>query len=262
MKWPDKRIVLTGAASGIGLALWQQLAVYPLHLLAVDLNAAGLAEAIRRIKGPATVTPLAVDVSTQAANDLIFDAALARMSGIDLFFANAGFAYYEKLGLAEWQRLEKIYAVNVFAPIYCATKMAHLYGDSPHKTIITASAMGRLGLAGYAVYASTKAALDRFAESYRLELADPTSLVLVYPVATRTRFFETAHPQKQAPIFEPSQRADTVAQAILTGIDRNQTEIIPSRLFRWLMLMGRFLPALTNQVKRDSQRQFEDWLNG
>jgi len=166
----------------------------------------------------------------QADNDALFDFACRQMGNIELYIANAGFAYYEQIGQADWQRIEKIYQVNVFAPLYVAQKMRELCGEQPYAVCITASSMAHVGIAGYALYASTKAALHRFAESYRAELPPQARLSLVYPIATRTAFFANAA-AKQAPVLFPTQKAATVARAIMRGIARGQCSVYPSRLF-------------------------------
>ncbi|QNU68905.1 SDR family oxidoreductase [Ruminiclostridium herbifermentans] len=86
------------------------------------------------------------------------------MGKIDIFFANAGFAYYEKIAKPDYQHIEDIYKVNVFAPLYICEKMYELNKDRDYKVVITSSAMGMLSLLGYALYLSTKAAMKLLSE--------------------------------------------------------------------------------------------------
>lgn len=65
--------------------------------------------------------------------------------------------------------------------------MQACYGRAPY-----ASGMAFLGIPGYALYAATKAALHRFADSYRWQMDGHRKLTLVYPIATRTAFFRAA----------------------------------------------------------------------
>jgi short-subunit dehydrogenase len=247
------RIVITGAASGIGCEALIRLAAFPgVRVVAADLHADGIPAL------GAHVLPLACDVSTQAANDVLFDYAKEKLGGIDLFIANAGFAYYELLREPDWARLERIYAVNVFAPLYSAVKMRALYGPSA-LTVITASAMARLAVPGFAIYGSTKAALHRFAEGYRLEPQQPGRLMVVYPVSTRTRFFESAG-IRAAPLLFPNQTPEQVANAIIRGIQRDQTAVYPSLAFRALLIADRVLPLARHVVQAVYLRQFKHWL--
>lgn len=253
MKIDGLRIVLTGAASGIGLAILEKLAAFPCQVMAVDRDEQGL-QAIT-IHGEATIFPYAADLGSSQAVDALFEQALQRMGGIDLFIANAGFAYYEQIFRPDWAHMETIYQVNVFSPIYSAEKMRLINQGRPYKVVVTASAMGLLGLPGYALYSSTKAALHRFAEAYRSELEDPRSLALVYPIGTRTRFFGAAAPQA-APQPWPTQTAEQVAQAVLTGIQRDQQSIYPSTLFRVFIQ----LPFLAHIEQAIEARRLRGWL--
>lgn len=260
MQIAGQRIVITGAASGIGRATLDLLAQQPARILAVDVNATLLNEALHTLTGcPAQIASLACDLTDQACVDRLFDHARTAMGGVDLFIANAGFAYYESLAQADWERIDRIFRVNVFAPIYAAVKMRELNPGRTYKVVITASAMGLLAIPGYAVYGATKAALDRFAEGYRLELDDPSSLMLVYPIGTRTGFF-TAAAESAAPQPWPTQRAETVARAIVRGIERDRLAIYPSRLFRFVLIADRFLPFVRCIEQRIEKRRFRRWL--
>jgi short-subunit dehydrogenase len=161
-----------------------------------------------------------------------------------VFVANAGFAYYEKLETANWQHIEKIYQVNSFAPIYSLLKMKELNKDKDFYVCITASAMATMGLAGYALYGSTKSALDRFADAYWQEQESKNHLGLVYPVATRTNFFGSAG--NQAPVYFPSQTPQQVARSIYKGILKRKKKIYPSLAFRVSYFFG-FLQTIINR---------------
>lgn len=259
MRIEQTRIIITGAASGIGQATLTQLAAYPCQIVAVDIDETRLSDAVSAIpQARATIRLYACDLAESTAVDALFDHAIDLMGGLDLFVANAGFAYFETLDHADWERLERIYQVNTFSPIYSAVKMRERLGSQPYRIVITASAMGKLALPGYAVYASTKAALDRFAEGYRLELDDPHRLTLVYPIGTRTRFFSTAA-ETAAPTTWPTQTAEQVARAIVRGIEHNQLTIYPSRLFRVMILLDRVFPIIRILEQAIEKRRFMRW---
>jgi uncharacterized protein len=253
-----KRIILTGAASGIGKAVLERLAAYDAQIIAVDLNAEKIETTVKAIANPrAEITTYACDLGQQANVDALFDHAVQTIGGVDLFIANAGFAYYEKIETPDWKRIEDIYRVNVFSALYTLEKMRALNGDKPYGVVITASAMGKLGLPGWAIYGSTKAALDRFAEAYRYELGANVLFTLVYPIATRSNFFNVAG--QKTPVPFPSQTPEWVAGAIVRGIERNQREIYPSIIFRTAWILNRILP-MGWLVRWNEARVFKRWL--
>jgi uncharacterized protein len=73
-------------------------------IIAVDLNKIeSLSE---------KVIPYICDVSKPTEIDRLFEFALSHFSTIDIFIANAGFAYYEEINQPDWQRIEKIFQVE------------------------------------------------------------------------------------------------------------------------------------------------------
>jgi short-subunit dehydrogenase len=255
------RVVVTGAASGIGRGILEELGRLPLSVVASDVDGARLEDAVRALgpDTPARVTTHPCDVSRPDQLDGLLETSAQRMGGVNLFFANAGFAYYERMGEPDWDRLERIYRVNVLAPLYVARKMAVLNTGRPYRVVVTASAMGLLALPGYAVYGSTKAALHHFAQAYRHELPDPASLTLVYPIGTRTGFFRAAGP-RAAPEPWPTQTTQHVVRCILAGVRRDAHTILPSTLFRAVLWANRFLPAVGMLVQALEKRRFRRWL--
>ena len=267
MDLKNKKIVLTGAASGIGLALLTRLADQPVQILAVDINADGLKTVchdllqINNRPGSfpdAKIIPYVCDLSTQENVDKLFDKALAVLGGVDLFIANAGFAYYERIEKPNWEHIEKIYQVNVFSSLYIIEKMQALNGDNPYKVVVTASAMAHIAVPGYAIYSSTKAALDRFTDGYRWQMRDKRQLMLVYPITTRTNFFQVSG--TAVPIPWPSQTPQVVAKTILYGIRHDRLRVYPSLIFQSIMFLKRFLPTHW-LVQSIEQQRMNKWLS-
>jgi short-subunit dehydrogenase len=256
----NKRIVVTGAASGIGKALVTNLSQYDCHILAVDRNSDGLSQFLEQVlNAKAKIHSYICDIGYQEQIDNLFDHARQELGDIDIFIANAGYAYYEQLSNADWDRIDQIFKVNVHSPIYTAIKMKQLHPDSTYKMVVTASAIGKLGLPGYALYGATKSAIDRFAEAYRFELPDPSSLALVYPIATRTQFFQEASDHK-APTPWPSQTPQQVASAIIRGIEKDHKSIYPSLVYQIFLGVGRIIPPLYRLEQWIEMQRFKKWI--
>jgi short-subunit dehydrogenase len=215
MKIDQKRIVITGASSGIGRALLQELSKRQVEIVAVARNEARLEDAVGSVTGSrARVMAFPCDLALPREVDDLFAFALQQMGGIDLFFANAGFAYWERVVEPDWRRIEAIFKTNVYSPIYALEKMRALFPDIDYRVVITSSILGRVGLEGYALYAATKAALDRFAEVYRLENGPRSRLTLAYPLAVRSGFLQTAG---DAPTPWLSQSAESAPRGHVRG---------------------------------------------
>ena len=98
-----KKIVLTGANSGIGLEVLKLLVQGDNKILAVDLRTDKIATF-----DPKKVVPMVCDVSSKEGVDAIFDEAEKSLGGIDIFYANAGFPYYETFDYVDWGRTAHI----------------------------------------------------------------------------------------------------------------------------------------------------------
>jgi short-subunit dehydrogenase len=231
-----QRVLVTGASSGIGLALTKLLAQRGCRVMAV-------ARSIDEVELDAeNVRKHACDVAVRDNVDRMFEKAGAEFGELDVLVCNAGFAYYGSLGHADWEQIERIYRLNVFSSLYSALKMKEICGERPYRVVLTASAMSFLSVPGYALYASTKAALHGFATAYRYELGRDQRLHLVYPIATQTGFFDAAG--ENTPVPWPSQTPETVARAIVRGLQKGTNDIFPSKLFWTLNTLNRVLPFI------------------
>lgn len=89
-----KRVVVTGAASGIGKGIAQRLHAAGATLLAVDRNATALSTLAQELNG---VHTLAVDVTDSAAGELIVKTSVDQLGGLDMLVNNAGINVSEPL---------------------------------------------------------------------------------------------------------------------------------------------------------------------
>lgn len=253
MRIKGKNIVITGAGSGIGQAILHEVLQYEdVQVVAADLTGDNLAVNDER------VAFFIGDLSFKDKIDELIDYALEKMGGIDIFFANAGFAYYEKIDNPDYLHIENIFRVNVFAPIYIAEKMEAINKGREYKVVVTASAMAKLPLPGYALYSSTKAAVDSFFNAYAYERENEKSICVVYPIATRTNFFARAG--KDIPVPFPVQKADTVARKIVKGVEKDRREIYPSVLFRFIYILDRYIPFILPLYTAYMHKRFKDYL--
>lgn len=247
----NKRIVLTGASSGIGKELMIRLLEDSSLVFAVVKTGEKIAFHHDNLH------VYECDVSNVNQLDEMFKNAVEKLGEIDIFIANAGFAYYEKLEGANWEHIEQIYKTNVFSVIYLAQKMKELMGNKPYQFVTTASAMGYISLPGYTLYSSTKAAIKSFSEGYRMELEKNQIFQVVYPISTRTNFFNKTG---GSPVPFPSQSVETVAKAIIKGIKTKKKRIYPSKLFLTILLLDRLFPIISKLYVHAEKIKLDSWL--
>ena len=143
-------ILVTGAASGIGLATAQALAPAAARLILIDRDADALAAATL----PCPVDRLIGDV----ADERFWDEAAPRLKGLTGAVINAGVAgagAIRKLELAEWRRILSVNLDGAFLTLRAAMRAI----DGPGAIVAVASAAGIKAEPGIAAYAASKAAL-------------------------------------------------------------------------------------------------------
>jgi short-subunit dehydrogenase len=252
-----KNIILTGASSGIGKEILDILVSYRnVKIIAVARHTDAIREAAN------VIYPFAADVSSAEGVDKVFEYARQIFEHIDVFIANAGFAYIEKLKTPDWQHIEQIYALNVFSPVYSLEKLVAESNHRPVAFACTVSGAGLASLPAYSLYCSTKAALHHFIQTYRYEQDKNLQLTAVYPIATRTGFFDKAAGEDHTSLPFPAQDARTVAGKYIKGIEKGKKNVYPSAFFRLLYPLGRAFPFSLKIYSLSEKRKVVKWLNG
>ncbi|MCQ2430443.1 MAG: SDR family NAD(P)-dependent oxidoreductase [Clostridia bacterium] len=223
----NQSIVLTGASSGIGLEV--------LKLLREGKGNRILAVARHtdKLEGMGeNVIPMSCDIGSKEGVEAVFARAEELFGKIDVFYANAGFAYIEDYNYTDWDRVNRLIQTNTLSPIYTyARYLRHLDGR-PGRLAITVSAIGEMAMPGYAVYSASKFAVHGFQQAVRLEKPDNLTLTCVYPVATDTNFFKAGGGDGEG--FRrpfPVQKTAVVAKKAVRGIEKRKKKVSPCFLF-------------------------------
>lgn len=207
-----KNIVITGAGSGIGLALVRTYLSRGYQVYATKLKNQEVP-----LKDASIVF---IDV------DFLEDRSNEWMDGlpgqIDIFIANAGVGSYEENTVPDTD--DPLYVLNTLTPI---RQFARLRQRGFKGTfVVMGSVMAFWPLPGYARYAHTKSALVTYFKA--LQSTEPTDIVILMPVAVRTHFFIRAD-QGHEPLF--IQEPDRLARRMARVIGKNRKLWISSRLF-------------------------------
>ena len=163
------RVVITGAASGIGLSVAELLAADggAHQLLLADRDADGLAAAVAKIGAAAAIC--VVDLSDNDCGDVIVAAAIAHMGGIDAVVSNAGIIAAGALVDLTPVDFDRIYAVNTKANWALAKAAYPRLAASKGAFVATASMSATQPTPGLGFYSSSKAALLMLIRQLALE---------------------------------------------------------------------------------------------
>ena len=160
MNVKDKVCVVTGGASGIGLALSTRFAREGAHVVLSDLKQ----EACEREAGPIGALPVAADVGREEDIEHLVATTVEHFGRIDLFVSNAGIAIDGGIDTptAGWQ---KIIAINLMAEVWAAKyAMPHMLEQGSGYFLNVASAAGLLVIPDTVSYTVTKHAAIGFTE--------------------------------------------------------------------------------------------------
>ncbi|MFM2071556.1 MAG: hypothetical protein RLZZ623_1819 [Actinomycetota bacterium] len=174
MDLSGRHVVVTGAAGGIGRALADRFHTAGANVVAADLDAAGAertAAALNAVRAGSSLG-LGADVSSEAGNVALIEAADAHFGQIDLFFANAGVGMGSDLDTPEdvWATA---FNVNTHAHRWAAKHLLPGWlARGEGYFCSTASAAGLLSQIGSAPYSMTKHAAVSFAEWLSITYGD------------------------------------------------------------------------------------------
>lgn len=252
----DGVAVVTGAASGIGRALAQQLSIAGSALAIADLDEKGLAETAASLAGKSLVSSHVLDVSDEAAIKSFSQDVLARHARVTLLVNNAGVALvgtFEEISLDDLRWLMNInfwgvvYGVRYFLPTLKQQPRAHIVNLS--------SVFGIIGPVGQSAYSASKFAVRGFSEVLRHELADTSvSLSVVHPGGIHTPIAKNA----RLGFKTPAQRKvdavaffdkvtptspEAAAARILAGVEKREPRILIGRDARQIDIVQRLRPA-------------------
>lgn len=252
----NKRIIVTGAASGIGLEMVRQLIPYTQEILAVDNSGENLQKLQSQF--PEIRHFLLADLSEKSGNEQILAWVKTHWHQVDFCFANAGKAIYSPAEKQSGEELSRLIQLNLTSPIELGLELVRQNSGGNFRHVITASAMSYWSLPGYSVYAATKGGLLSWADAVWAE-KKRNWLILAFPISTKTKFFETAG--KGIPAAFPVQNSDLVAKKILSGASIGKKKIFPSVLFRLILTLDRFLPIIRPIYLAIEYSKYSNWLD-
>jgi 2-dehydro-3-deoxy-L-rhamnonate dehydrogenase (NAD+) len=176
--------IVTGGASGIGLAIVKRLAQSGANVAIWDMNEKTMAEVA---KG------LSVDITKLAEVEAAFKSTVAAFPKIDALVNSAGIAgknaTVAEYPVDEWLR---VHDINLNGTFYtCRTLVPHMLSNNYGRIVNIASIAGKDGNPNASAYSSSKAAVIGLTKSLGKELAKNNITVnCVTPAAVKTPIFE------------------------------------------------------------------------
>jgi NADP-dependent 3-hydroxy acid dehydrogenase YdfG len=243
--------VITGAASGIGLAYGHLLGRLGMHLVLADIEADALDRAASTIASDAqSVMSVPTDVSSAESVCALADAAFGAHRTVHMLCNNAGVSVTRSLLTATRSDWQWMLGVNVWGLIHGIESFVPAMierGDVGH-VVNTCSVASWTVMPGYGMYAATKHAAAAISEALLGDLVAagaPIGVTAVCPSLVRTNLFssdrnrpselddgaESSRDEQDRidAITDGIQSPDEVAQAMLGGVRANRLWVFPNR---------------------------------
>ena len=168
----EKRIVITGAGSGIGRATSILAAGYGAKIVCVDLNDSVISTVEEIMHNGGTAIAVRADASDETAVADFIAQCVAHYEGIDGIYANAGVSGGRKtlteLTVEDWQRTLAVNTVGVFLAI--KHSVPHFVNQGHGAIVCTASVAGLRANAGGVDYSASKAGVISIVQTTAYQL--------------------------------------------------------------------------------------------
>ncbi|MEW6077603.1 MAG: SDR family oxidoreductase [Thermodesulfobacteriota bacterium] len=264
-----KTAIVTGAGSGIGRSLAEELARRGAHVVISDISpdrVQAVTAGILQSGGKATA--LTLDVSQYEAVKKMIEDTVAAHGRIDYIFNNAGIAVggpAKEFAIDDWRR---VIDINLYGVVYGASVAFPIMARQGFGHIInTASIEGLVPFPGTSSYVASKHGVVGLSTSLRIEGADlGVRVSVVCPGYIKTAIFTDSKMikvnreklMKSLPDWVGI-TPDECAKVILAGVERNQAFIVVTLFAKILWRLNRLSPALVmwlmKLVNRDSIRK-------
>ena len=257
MDFKNKVVIITGASSGIGLALANEMAKKGASLVLAARQYVTLCEITAELEKKYQIRAIAVqtDVSKEDDCKSMVVQALHAFGQIDVLINNAGLSMRALFKDTELSVLKNLMDVNFWGTVYC-TKYALPEILKTKGTIVGVSSIaGFRGLPGRTGYSSSKFAMNGFIESLRTELLQTgVNVLLACPGFTTSNIRVAALSAEGKAHGETSMEEgkmmspEEVAQNIVEGIAARKRTLVMTGQGKLTVWLNKLLPALADKL--------------
>lgn len=168
----DKNVFITGAASGLGLAMANQAIAAGAHVTAVDMNPRTLEDALAHLPAERLLRQT-VDVTDESAVETAVRASMERFGSLDACLNNAGIGAplvgISDHSVEDFSRVVRVNAQGTFIVLKHVMRQMHHAGRGA--IVNTGSILGNRGVINYGAYCASKAAVHALTKVAALESA-------------------------------------------------------------------------------------------
>ncbi len=215
-----KRVLITGASSGLGAALARMLAARGAVVGLIARRRDRLDEVLADCRHTAPGSEMFVaDLADTSALDDLARRAWDALGGIDVLINNAAMPKRRNVIALDPAEAEDVMRVNFFAPMRLTLALLPRMLSRGSGMIVNVSSVGgRLGIIHESAYCASKFALCGWSEAMAVDLHHtPISVKLIEPGPVDTEIWD--HPGSEEPLYQgPKVPAEVVAEGIVEAL--------------------------------------------
>lgn len=265
MNLKDKRILITGAAGGIGSKLVTLLAERGARLGLLNRGGASIVSLQRRVETlPAEAFIIEADITSAEDRQRAVQLMRSAYGGIDVLINLAGMLDFSLFSESSSEMIPRLLQLNLEAPMQLIHEvLPDMIAQGSGHIVNIGSMFGSIGFPGFASYSASKFALRGFSQALRRELAGSgVGITYVSPRAVKTPFNpEVVHLMAERGMMRMDE-ADWVAARIVHAIEKEKSEAylgFPESLFARInavlprivdRALAKELPALVSFMRR------------
>lgn len=262
MKITGQRILITGAAGGIGSELALALAGKGAELVLADRDAEKLdciKKAIMAHDGKAHA--IVCDLAIPDAPMTLTEQATAQMGGVDILLNCAGIASFGLFTDQMPQSMEILWRINVLVPMLLSRALLpQMMARRRGRIVNIGSVFGSIGFAYFTSYSASKFAIRGFSEALRRELeGSGVDVTYIAPRYTRTPLNDGVVSQMAQAVGMNSDEPSVVARHVVRAIEKDCKEYYigwPECLF---VRINSVLPRLVDRALRRQNNRVREF---
>lgn len=256
MSFKNKVVIITGASSGIGKALAEELAKRGGNVVLGARQYVTLCEITAELEQKYGIKALAVqaDVSKEEDCEMLIKQTLITFGKIDVLINNAGLSMRALFSDLDLSVLKNLMDVNFWGTVYCTKYALPEILKTKGSVVGVSSIAGYRGLPGRTGYSSSKFAMNGFMEALRTELLKTGVHVMVACPGFTTSNIRVAALAKDGNVHgETSMEegkmmsAEEVAEIISDGILNRKRTLIMTGQGKLAVWMNKLFPKFTDK---------------
>lgn len=261
MRLKGKTALITGAGSGIGRALAQELCGRGASVILVGRRGAALKDTRRTLSRPGFSMIVEADITDPDDRQEVVR-QVTSLGGLDLLINNAGIVVSGPFGSDDVMARRRMIETNLVGPMELTQALLPLLQlKAPSRIVNVGSMFGDIAFPYFGAYSATKFALRGWSDALRRELA-PFGIAVTYaaPRGTRTPAADSFVTLAEAFDMQLDPPADT-AHVIVRAIEADARSAYPRGMERLFVLIQRLLPGVIDQALDRQRARAVAYLN-